>query len=1030
MAQDQFNLAISNLDRETDIENLEFLKQFDPKQPVQPVGTPTKEPPPPPPAPPAPVARPGAPVGVPGAAPLSVAAPLPPPPAAAAPLPKPTPISPWAPGTIPAVVEALGFHDPAAAASGQHENINPAVLQQLHQTFPLFTQAVGEYGTVIQDARKTAAQLTAPPPPEGPADDRPWTRPLAQPDTKEPLPDLDMLKLWIQQGPQKAWEGIKQLYDTLQEAIPKGQAGTANYAPGLNQVFRGAGVTALPAMLPVAATAAPGPLLYGAAVGTGLQVGGEALAHEAGLPEDKAELVGNIAGSLSPGHVLGAAALFVPEKALSKVIAMLPDSIAGGVTKALATRPQLRRALQWLHPSELHAFGQFTPANQAEFAKVYFGLPGNEFLQAVAHGGLTKEGWYGLSREAIEYIFREDAGLFAGVLAATSPQNGVEMNLRNALSIFRGWVKAGRPTDEASIIRIMGENVVGEKGEQSILPSWKENTIRVLQGGSTISGPKVDSFWRNLFNRPITTLYGEMPQSHAMTFDAWMSNVLDIQQDYFGGKGSRLLHEQNPGYSPGYLASTARLREAATKSGQLPEQIQETMWSWAKALYEQSEATGVPAVEIIKKGLLDPKAISGTPDFGTLFHDPSYAPTIREMGPDFAKRLDTLPMGTFKEAQAPSPDQLKWQLKAAEILDNLKAMRELGSKVRTGEPVGPGRVAVTVPTQGNPSVKAGGGDFYTPEVSEKSRGLTGGNVLATNEDLRGRPIIAKGLGMPVGENAPGTSITRPEGSGPAQFDPMRAMQIDARRRGAAIHPGDERAITTAARLQGLLDRRDVVTHSGVVYDLDNPNVLHVVTPNSVKGQTLSDLQTMFPDHEIHSRADSIDILRKDGGVLTPDEATRVQATIQASYNETAAAKGKKPLAVPPVKLGRNIASADATVALPWGEPGSRQVTTKALEHYDTLTAGQKRALDSDELKASAGEKLALWLHQKNDVAKKLRKNVPDDFINALTLVKNGGVSALRKALDDPSQLLPLVLLTGLLRPAAAPTRTPTAADAE
>ena len=179
-----------------------------------------------------------------------------------------------------------------------------------------------------------------------------------------------------------------------------------------------------------------------------------------------------------------------------------------------------------------------TPASQAEFLRVHQALPSNEFLGALGRAGGEKLGWYEHSRAAIQHVYGDDAGLFAGILAATSPQNGVEMNLQNATRLYRGWNQAGRPTDRESILRIMGENVLGEKGEKSVLDAWKNNTVEVLQGGRVMSGPKVDSFWRNLRNRAIDTPFGQMRNEDAVTLDAWMSNILGIKQTYFSGQGA------------------------------------------------------------------------------------------------------------------------------------------------------------------------------------------------------------------------------------------------------------------------------------------------------------------------------------------------------------------------------------------------------------------------------------------------------------------------------------------------------------
>ena len=169
-----------------------------------------------------------------------------------------------------------------------------------------------------------------------------------------------------------------------------------------------------------------------------------------------------------------------------------------------------------------------------------------------------------------------DAPRFTAFLAALSPQTSVENNLINALKSWNAWVKAGRPTNEAAILKILGENVQGDKGEKSVLDAWKNNTYRALTSDDPIktvlSGPKVNSFMQNLL--------GNMQE---VTNDTWVAIYLAWEQSLFGGKINASGTE--PGKSPGYLAVNAKFREAADiltkRTGQKwePAEVQETIWS-------------------------------------------------------------------------------------------------------------------------------------------------------------------------------------------------------------------------------------------------------------------------------------------------------------------------------------------------------------------------------------------------------------------------------------------------------------------
>jgi hypothetical protein len=84
-------------------------------------------------------------------------------------------------------------------------------------------------------------------------------------------------------------------------------------------------------------------------------------------------------------------------------------------------------------------------------------------------------------------------------------------------------------------MRILGENVEGDKGPGSVLPAWVNNSVRALTAADgepvTISGPKVTSFMQNLL--------GEVNE---VTNDTWMANWAGIKQEAF--KGAKLTEER------------------------------------------------------------------------------------------------------------------------------------------------------------------------------------------------------------------------------------------------------------------------------------------------------------------------------------------------------------------------------------------------------------------------------------------------------------------------------------------------------
>jgi len=350
-----------------------------------------------------------------------------------------------------------------------------------------------------------------------------------------------------------------------------------------------------------------------------------------------------------------------------------------GAQAARATRKDAPQALRDVRGGPQAAFltekevPKLARADTArKFMELRRRLPVAKEMATVAEAGAAKRGWYRQSADALIDIFgQDDAPRFAGILAATSPQTSVQSNLLNTSNIFKNWKAAGSPGDprlfdlinkpgiamalknrkivggksvpisekEAREIfrnaggddglydlgryqlEIMGESVQGSRGVDSVLDAWVGNTLRALNVPQdsmdrlVISGPKVDSFMRNLANNTIE-----------VTNDTWMANYLGVNQKDFSGAMNAA--RTDPGKTPGYLATSALTRNAAdilsNRLGEevTPPEIQEMVWSFAKALVERSRNAGMTPREFLRAGKLDDFMINDTPDFATLMADP------------------------------------------------------------------------------------------------------------------------------------------------------------------------------------------------------------------------------------------------------------------------------------------------------------------------------------------------------------------------------------------------------------------------
>lgn len=205
-----------------------------------------------------------------------------------------------------------------------------------------------------------------------------------------------------------------------------------------------------------------------------------------------------------------------------------------------------------------------------------------DFISAAKRGAVGKY-WYDNSAKALAAPFGDDAPKFVALLAATSPQQPVKQNLKQALNIWKKWEDAGRPTNAPKIEALIRE--------VDNLPARVPNSVRALTG-EPLSGPKVDSFLNNL-----------MGNVNHVTNDVWMSR--------FGGIAQNAL-----GQELGYLSLTAKVRAAATKMGWTPQQVQAANWTWVKPVWEIA-MKGTSVKEALKH--VRPETAQGVADFARIF---------------------------------------------------------------------------------------------------------------------------------------------------------------------------------------------------------------------------------------------------------------------------------------------------------------------------------------------------------------------------------------------------------------------------
>ncbi len=289
---------------------------------------------------------------------------------------------------------------------------------------------------------------------------------------------------------------------------------------------------------------------------------------------------------------------------------------ADTISKLKDTVPGIAGVAPYLTPEERGRLKKSSARKLVDFVK---SLPTADEMASVAWSGRAKRGWYERSATALMEIFgAEDAVRFAALLAALSPQTSVESNTFNALATWVNWNDAGRPTDRRAIIAVMGRSVEGDKGEASILDAWINNSVRALGSDSPadldLSGAKVNSFFANLV--------GVVDE---VTNDAWMGAYAAIPASKLRGPETEDAVGRVERKGIGYIAMNVVARRAAEvlsqRTGQdwTPAEVQETVWSWAKTLYERRDSMDQTTEEILAAGGLRHEDIAGTVDFALLF---------------------------------------------------------------------------------------------------------------------------------------------------------------------------------------------------------------------------------------------------------------------------------------------------------------------------------------------------------------------------------------------------------------------------
>jgi hypothetical protein len=621
------------------------------------------------------------------------------------------------------------------------------------------------------------------------------------------------------------------------------------------------------------------------------------------------------------------------------------------------------------------------------------------------------------------------------------------------------WRAAGRPTTEKAIKDIMARSVQGGT-EKSVLTAWTPNTVRVLQGGQSISGPKIDQFWLALRERALETRVGSMDPNEAMVLDAWMGNLMGADQKLWGGSLTKAnaparLATGDAGATTSYLAGVARMREAAKKVGVEGAEAQEMAWSTAMALYERASVEGISAREVLRRGLLTDEVVAGTPDFATLLRDPEFS-SILSRDTDLSSRVASLtptPRAATDAITMSDTDQ-RHLLRVADTLDELRAMRLTDTAVETPR-VPAGELAAVMPTEAvtdrqwssllphgdttpgqrvyrSPRI-AGAGETLREQQGILDAALGGGTGsrsrgLGSWVDDTGQPQIDK-LREQIDTLGPGDKRQNLEQllaqleAGQVQENPLASYGVRMREvRGGGLPVGDERKLRTARDIVAGGTGQSATSH--VVINPRMPRAQHdaatIYAQRDISGNAISafaaDLRALNVAGSftpVHSGR-SVRVLRLDDqfnpmAMSSSDEAAVRQLATRHLGTENA--KGQ--WAAPRMETGQNVAK-DGYREISQGAPKDsgervRRMVGDVSDWADLSLADQRRM--DPEIKTWATRLLETY-----DMPR-VRRERPDEA-RMLEILASSGGSGLARA-RQAGVVLPALAALGFRR---APSR--------
>lgn len=720
-----------------------------------------------------------------------------------------------------------------------------------------------------------------------------------------------------------------------------------------------------------------------------------------------AEKAAQLRREMTPGAMARAEAMPGPGKVAAEIGGMRAEALVPRVEERVSA---LGPEAAYLLPEEAAKAGR--GGSIQDMQRMLDFLPKAKELAAVMKAGGAKRGWYRASSQAILDTFgKDDAPRFAALLAAMSPQTSVEMNLQNALNTWKNWTAAGRPTDERAIREIMGRSVAGTKGEESVLDAWVGNSLRALQAEDPskvrLSGPKVDSFMANLAD-----------DVYRVTNDAWNANLLGVSQKLFSGSMSKA-NPNDPGLTPGYIATSARMRHAADLAGMTPAEGQETAWSFAMQLYERAKATGQSVTDLLESGGATDALVRGAPDFSTLFQQPQYRGILEQAG--YGEQLGKLQPHAWPDMSHDirdrlTPEELKLVRGTAGRLDELmnQRSREAFSRSFWNQDEQPERLPVFGTFETTPYADSGHlPGFLSLAPSEQTTAAS--RLASPFRNFAERDVLHEALGLPGIETRKATGLWSPPGGG-FEVNPAFSAGVELPiTKAGELRTVDANKLRAAEAARGFMTAQGGSAYSGMLPGGEGGFYIPLAKKADPNAMRQAGEVANMGDFFLADTGAGVNVL-PGGGTIGEDALVGLRRAFAQTHDKPGleAPYTELPAIVPGKPISGYVDFTDAWKA----EPGSGAATRQMLEALDVLPGNQQRALGA-AMQRPAGDLFDLY----RNLEKGKGLPVREDLMNALQILRTQGLEGLRAALGRGEFLASLgpLLMPGMpLVPAAGP----------